>query len=1051
MSKNDSEALELEGIVDKLAKLKDAVLQNKPARFSLASLFFIFAILLFIPILVNTEALKGSSAKKLTEVLGHDVIIKGDVSIEILPVPKIIAHDVLILNYKPKDSKYNYNAFVKRAEVRLKIFYSSNSSIIKEISFLEMVAEKRYVTSNTQEQEGSDIRDIKLKLKNKYVSNSKVDKSSSGIDLDSLSLMKVTKSDFSLKKFPTINIENAKIISYDIYDNKREYKSLHCDIGVSNNKISAEGYFAVEDILTSFESKLVFDGKLKEKPNSYLQIKSPSLNFRFDGNLSTAKGLGEDFAIKGSILSEIKDLRDFYLSYVGAKSDFSSKLKNNTPTIKISAKVSSDKDGSFLEKLKIKSPIINGTGEVSIYKSSKIPIIDVLLDIKDVDIDSIWSTAAVKSSGKTGEEQDSSIFGIDKVETFLSGAKPVIAKKDFDLTLEIKTRLAVYKNTTLSDLNIYLSSHSQGQLIFNPISFRFPGNGKFHANGELNSSSGVPKFAGKINISGNNPKSVLGQGYSRSKGLKLDFITNFNLYSDLVLLPSRMDLSNLFITLNDKETEISGDLDYSIVDKKPFFKGSLRINNFDIKSQIKNFNITKYTNRGSLIEKVFWLNDLSYETSLRIQLDKINYEKEEFLNNSLDLKVQRGSIRLSDVIIDPKNRNSRASFFIDISQATPKLVMNLSAKSLAILSDANEEAKPKYISQIQGLTNHEEDEIDQHLLYSTNSFDQFFDLVSLNGFSGEFKFVVQNLLLKNKPLEKFIFHSKLNNGILDNVLVQANTGDANFKYQGSIGLKKIKTLSGTAMLNNFNIQPIATDLFNITNLNTTLNASMAISSFGGDSNSFAENIDGILKFNAIAPLVKGYGLRNLIRKMFYPKKNFEELKEPANIVGDDKSQTRFKKATGSMILKKGSAKIHAKVQGILSNSVLSGNIGLVDKDVSLAFNTIFLTGSKKKLTPIAIATNISGSVGNLAYASNYDQIMQYIGIKEVEKVSKEKSKEEKDGDKKGKKDSYSKKDLEKIEKERSNKARSVLRKQGIYLPKDNPPPADYIKNIQPIN
>lgn len=1034
MSKDDAKITEQQDLVDKLASFKDAILQNRLARYSMALFLLFIAILLFLPVLIDNNALKGSSVKKLKEVLGHDIIVKGDVNVEILPTPKIIARDVLIIGYTPEGSKYSYNLFAKGVEVKLKFFYSSKTSIIKEIGFSGLVAEKRYLSKNNTDIEGVDIRNIKLVLKNRYGTSNKINKTSSGINLDFLSLNGVGKSDFSLKKFPRIKLSDAKIITYDVYENKREYNSLNCVVDISNNRIKSDGYFVVEDILTSFETKLVFDKKLKNNLNSYLQIKSPSLNFRFDGNLSSASGVGDDFAINGSLISEIKDLRDFYLSYVGAKSAFSKKLKNNTPLIKVTAKISSDKDGSFLDDVKIKSPIVNGEGSISIYKSSPIPIIDVLLNVKDIDIDAMWSSSPVKLEN---EEEDgfNPIFGIDKVETISSAQDQEILKKDYDLTLEIKSDLTIYKNTSLRGLNIYLTSQTYGQLVFNPISFEFPGNGKFHANGELNSSVGVPKFVGKINVSGDRPEKMFASQSITNERLKLDFISKYNLYSDIVLLPSKMDLNNLFVNLNQDETELSGNLEFSIIDKKPSFKGTIRVNHVNIQDQISHFNIAKYVNKGSLIEKLFWLNDLSYETILKLKLDKISYETEEFLNNSMDVQIRRGNISLTNVVIDPDFRNSKANFIIDIGKSTPELLINLSAKDLSLFSKDPKDDKVQYISQKEGAKVQEDLTFDTNLLFRQDTFDQFFNLVSLNGFSGEMKFGVEKMMFKNKPLTNFSFDSKLNNGVLDNVLIRTKIGDADFDYKGIIGLKKVKTLSGIALLRNAKVQPLAADLLGIKDLDAALNISMSLSSFGDSREAFAQNLDGELKFNSIAPEVKGYGLNDLIRKMFFPKKNYEELKTPDKLVENKDSITRFKSASGSVTFKKGVANLQSKVKGLLSNSVLVGDVGLLDKEVNLAFNTVFMTGTKKKLTPISIATNISGNVGNISYASNYDQVMQYLGLKPtVKKLETEESRLEEE---KKENKNVDKKTLEQIEQDRLNKVNSVLRKQGVYVPKNN--------------
>lgn len=1033
----NEEIIEQQSFLDKYINFKNNLFKNKIFRI-LAFLFFLFiAVLFFIPVLIDNDSLKDQLQKTLKQALNNDVAIKGKVYLELIPNARIVAQDILILNAKTEGSNQNYNVFAKEAKFKIRIFNKNNKNPLKQISLSDVIIEKHSLSNNETDNRGNDIKNILNNLRKRYPQSNakKVKKTASGIQLDIYQEKSKQEPSAIFKTLPRIAIYDSKFITYDKYKNKKEYDSLNAKLVFNNKEILADGYFVVEDIISSFDAKLVFDERLRKKPNSYLEIKSPSLNFRFDGNLASKEKNLTQYDIGGSIIAEIKDFKKFYLSYVGSKNTFSKKLKANSPAIKISAKIASNNDGSFIDDLTIKSPIINGQGSMAIFKTAKVPILDIALKIKDIDIDSFWSSDPAKiDQQQLTQEEEPELFGIDNIETILSVQEPQILQKDFDLTAEIDSKLVFYKNTQITDFNLYFNSYAQGEIIINPLSFNFPGQGKFHANGKLDSEESTPRFIGKVSISGKDLNNLVNNGVAKRQRINLDYISDYKIYTNLDLRPSEVKFDNFFANLNQNKTEISGNIDLKIIDKTPQIIGDLNISNFDIEDQIKNFNLKKYAFRGALIEKLFWLNDLSSKTNLKLKIDRINYLNEEFFSNSLNFEVSRGKIAISNLILDPNNHNSQASFLIDIGQSVPKFEIALKAKNFTLFSDIKEESIPQF--KLKDGTSSVDEEETINRLFLPQTYDQFFQITSLNGFSGFMKFNFDNLRFKNNDLKKFNFDSKLNNGVLDEVTITTKNNDIDFKYDGNIGLKRVKTIAGTLSINNINYPKLVEKIIDKNNISTTINLSTSLSSFGKNNTEFIKNLDGDLKFSAIAPNVKEYGLNDLIKKMFLPKKYFSLLKEPDKILHNKEQQTIFKNAAGAVRFKNNQANLNVKVQGLLSNSVLSGSINLLNKETNLAFSTIFMTGSRQKLKPITIATNISGVINDLNYKSNYDQILQYLGLKKVEKKPQNDEAPNKQND------------PESIQSRHNNKANSVLKNQGFNIPKNASP--SYINQIQPV-
>lgn len=943
-------------ISEKLSDFKGKVLDNKLVRFVFSLIFIVVFLLILLPSFLDNELLKNQSIKKINELYDVNLLVKGDVSLRIFPTPVITVKDVLLQRYQKANSKYIFSAYAKSIKINFE-FLSFQK--IKKITLINALIERREGESGQMEN-GEDMKNITLSLKEKYQNEKVASDSKTSITHDLFFKKDSKESIFNFKNSSQISLENSKFITYNENEEKKEYSSVFLTSKINKEKINISGGFAVLQVPSSFEALMIFDDKMRSKPNSFLTINSPSLKLKFNGNLAKKED-GLDFDVNGKLAMEITDLQNFYLSYLGQNKAIASKLKNNTPSIIISAVISSNDGEKTITNLNIKSPIINGTGSAYIgLLYSKVPIIDLSLDLKDIDLDAIWSGNPVKQSSDLSISKETSG---DESEVFFDNSLDFsILEKDFDLIAEIKSEFVRYKNNNLGNLNIYLNSYNRGEIIILPLSFDFPGEGKFYASGVLGKENSV-KFIGKIHISGKDYSALASQSIFESR-VKFDFIKDYELYSDIVLFPSKIELNNLFLKLNEGFNEISGNVNFDISESVPEIQAELLINNLDATKYLESLKIDSYINDGNLLRKFFWLNELTYDGFFKLKCDKIFYKNQQFDDNSANFVISRGKIGLNNLVLKQGLATIESSLIVDISKNIPYLEFRLNADELDILSEND----GKIINDFEAK--------------SVSS--KFFKLTSLEGFSGILNINAPSLKFKNNKFENFSIKSNLNNGIFEDLFITFKNLNSQFEYKGSIGVKQTKTISGTATVGNLNVASIL-EIADIKNISGISNIALAISSYGKNSVEFLQNLEGEIKATVNGLVANRFGLNDLVQKMFQPRQYFTELKEPNLVLMNEKTKTIFQKANASIKIKEGFAVIKSDISGLAFNSILSGRINLENYDSNMVFNTVFITGTRKKQIPISVATNFSGKINNLSQSTNYDQILQYLGLKKIEK------------------------------------------------------------------
>ncbi|MDX2083612.1 MAG: AsmA family protein [Rickettsiales bacterium] len=996
--------------------------QNKSPALKFRILFLIIAfvvatilLLIAVPSFFENSALKTKIEDRSRQFLGSGFTIKGDVEIVLFPYPAIIAKDVFVQNYK-KDEKF-YNLYAKNFKIELSLFkFLQKDFLIKKISFTDAVLET-YYEINAKITRQNKLQEI-AKQMNIDLGEIPVERTMITEDSGLFHIEKFSASQFSQTNIPKIEIKNGAIISYDKFSNSRMIEEIKGAIVIDAEEIRAFGKFTNEKINNDFKFVAHFNSAAN-KQNSSLEIHSEAMNLKITGSFTSQNQGVFNSNFTGKIEAEIFELRNFYKNYINNSSPFRDKFKITGKPIKISGEIENDGGEISLNKMLISSQIINGQGSAVIDFSGNVAHIDINLDLENLDLDSIWSNEKIvfdqtkfeqKNNFNDDNQEQKNLPDENKVLTNEnnsaannddSAAKDNVVdnvaenseknaineqdlpnvptdslvkkdaansvkinknsfSKNFDLSSEIKIKTVKYLEDEITDVDLYLSSSNEDQILILPLILTVPGQAVLRLNGTLESNGILPKFIGKFDIAGQDLGKTFKWLQLELANLKFDSLKEYVIYSDLMLLPNNIKLSNFYLSLNKDKSEFLGEIGIDSNSKITTISNKFQISSFKVDDYFFTSTQNIYLARGSLLRKLLWLNDIPVNNDIDLTFDKLIYQNESFDQSAIKLRFGQGYINISELKLNSDKTNLQASLAIDISAKEPIFNINIIADNFYYSTEKNEESEQKNNVTIA---------------------DQFFSLPSLEGFSGDVNIAITDLNLDDLAIKNYKLGGKLKEGLINNSVVTCDIYDGSFKYKGVIGIKDDKILNGVMTLKNAALEKLLPNLIGVTNVGGVANISGNITSIADSKKSFFKGTNSEIKFNVSSPIVVGYGLTDLVNKMFYFNNFREELRDPEKVLFNPNSQTTFRQAKGSISLdKEKGSKFSINLSAPLINGILSGKFDLTNNSIDGLANIIFITGSRQKQVPINIASSLKGDMKEIKVTNNLDQAKQYLGL-----------------------------------------------------------------------
>lgn len=921
-------------------------------------------IFLIIPIFFDNSALKFQIKQKAAEILNVNLEIKGKVEIKFLPTPTIVINQALIENFKPENQNLDtakvYNIYAEKIIIKLPIF--PNQIGISAIIFENAILESYF------DNEISKIRNNKLHEKFVALKSGRQDDSikvGKGISAKLFDLTKIKKL-AKPRKLPKLEIKNGEIIFYDFFARKNEIANLNLELSIKQKKIAANGSFVSQNIFSEFDFLAKFNKKSGQN-SSYFNLKSGIANLEIEGDF-----LGENKIMNGEILAnnfvgkaklEIAELKEFYRAYLNSNDFFAKNLKENARAISISSNLKLENEEFEIADLIINSNLFDGKGGAIIgKKTNKILAIDLIINLENLDLDNLLQKQENLPNNQINENlhiQETPKIEEKEKTLNLSNARAI------DLSSEINIKNIKYLGGEIKDMNLYLESAEGKNLLIMPLTFKIPGQGFIRINGVLDNSLNNTKFVGKIDGFGEN----LGEFFKfvefYPQNLKIDNLGKYTIYSNILLTTKSADFHNLYLNLQKDNSEFLGHLKVNNSYKKLGFIGDFRVNSFNVDEYFFTSNRNSYLSIGSLLKKLLWLNNIRASGAFNLNFDKLIYKEEVFNNQNTQINFDAGFFEIPKISLNSENIKLTASLLADIRTNNPKF-------NLQIAGD-------KFYHQTQQLETFTEKQTGN----KRDIFDQIYELPSLEDFSGLINIRIADLKLDEMKLDNFDFSGNLQQGIINNTKISLQIFDGNLDYKGMLGIKLQKTLNGSIILNNANLGEFTKRFFKLNNIDGVANIAASITSVANNKENFLNNLSLSIRINANAPSITGFGINELVRKMFLIKTYQRELQNPELILFNENSKSTFKQARASLEMTSGNiAKFRIDLSAPAINGVLSGSFDFKKYALDSTFNAIFITGNAKKQVPINIISNIVGSNSEFLHSANLDQVKQYLGIKD---------------------------------------------------------------------
>ncbi len=975
-------------IAPHIAAIKARLAHSEVYTIVLPVFFTCLFLLTFVPFLFNNSALQFQIEQRISAALKTNFEIDGKVEVVFLPTPSITINDVILQNYNHEGK--NYNFYAKEVTVKLSFL----SSLMGEFAINKIIFSNALLQSYSSDNKPTEMPDKMTEIIAKKAATSVPKKEVKGgisgkIFVDLFKIDNLNLDNFNSANLPKISIERSTWISYDKFSNKKEVVAINADAQFSKKKIAAEGSFSNQDIVNNFSLIAKFEQKSDDDSdanNSVLELSSIYGNFKISGVFPSENIGFLKSKFKGKIEAEIFDLKNFYKSYVTPDGFIYNKINPAIKPIKLKASIVNNEEQIVISNIFVNSNIINGRGDIAVDLSTKLPLIDVKLSLENVDLDAIWlsdkeiaiaadeakqnaETAEDKSATETAGESNGHNDAALKLDTVKKDLTLNLAKdiRDFDLTAELTVSRVKYLDEEIKNVNLYATISKQGEILILPLTLEVPGGGLFRMSGVLENYT-TPKFIGSLDASGPKLSDIFKWFHIESQNLIYDNLKAYNLYSDIMLIPSSTILNNVYLNINGGQSELLGEMQIRYTSKSSEISSNFRVNSLTVDDYFLTSGQNIYLSPGSLLKKLLWLNNLTSSNDLSLSFDKLVYKNSTFNNQSIKMRFGQGYFEVSELKLNSDQIDLAASISVDISGSDPKFNMAVASKNFGYKS-------------LENTISNSEDKTAPAQNKKITALDQFYALPSLEGFIGDVSFNVEKATFDEFVADNIKIAGNLKDGIMSFTNFSADIYNGNLAYNGVLGMKFDKAWSGNVTLTNASLKPLLSDLVGIKNIDGTANISASVGNSSSNKEEFFKNLTSSIKFSIAGVTVEGYGLNDLVKKMFNVKNYAEDLRDPEKILFAPNAITTFKQAVGTVTIDRGRDNIfQTDVETVAANGIVSGKIDLVRSSIDAAANIVFLTGTAKKQIPLNIATNLKGGFSNINHSTNLNQVNQYLGL-----------------------------------------------------------------------
>ncbi len=486
-----------------------------------AALVLIVAALLIGPSFVDWNRYKPEITQQVATATGRQLAIDGDISLALLPVPKLSVAGVRFANAEGGSTAEM--ATLESLDVRVALLPLLGGKV--QVDSVALV--KPYIILETLE-DGTGNWQFKP----------------AGTPAESTEAVAPAPAasgggfDFA---FNSIRIENGTLVYRDIASGaEQRIEALDAEIGVSSlaGPFTANGKATYQGIAAGFDASV---GKLEpEKPTAVdvsLRLGEPESKVGFAGTLTTGEaGVAVDGKLSGG-----GEKLSALLAALAPGAGGGMKLLEAPFAIEGDVK-GTDKAGE-IANLSVRLGDLEARGGIE-FAMAELTTVKAKLQAGRLDLDKLMADIA-PAAGKESEEAPAEATPSTASAAPASFALP----ENVDATLEIGIDAIAYNGGVVNQAN--LAAHLEGgELSLTKLSALLPGNSDFNLAGKLAAVEGTPSFTGALELNSDNLRGLLDWVKVTLPDIPAERLRKMSLASRVTATPNQVQIAEMDLRLD---------------------------------------------------------------------------------------------------------------------------------------------------------------------------------------------------------------------------------------------------------------------------------------------------------------------------------------------------------------------------------------------------------------------------------------------------------------------------------------------------------------------
>jgi len=844
---------------------------------------------------IDEESIRDYVTKAVSQSMGKELLIDGGLSVTKFPSPRVVMAGVGIRNTNQASTEY----FLQASRVEIDLSFSSLLSGSPQISNITVV---RPVLELESFKDGSN-----------NWSQPQTSPAGSSPDLP----------------LSSVNIQEGAVHYRNEYTRfYRNLDNINAILGWGVSGISLSGNFQYRDHPFALDGSIGGFGLSSATPVK-IDIAQNNTHFLFEGEVSKPDG---NLQMKGKASMNSEDIYGLLNGQAdGAPAETPQALTIESGIVY---------NGDLLEakSISISGTDIKGQGQL-LARMGAIPQVSLALAFDSLKLKPfvpLFSLSELENVSASSSDPYAQALQAQE------GKNKQTITRNLAMKFQLTAKKMNYETMNIENFGLQ-AQMEEGEVEVQQARGVLPGQSTFLVIGFLRDTFRGPTFEGSLEsegmqmakvltIFGVNEKDFPQQDFGRYRGKTRIVVTSKEMHlSDLDIQVEKMRAVGTLITTFGQLPTVQGviqlvglDLDHLVL---PLLNPiSAAVTGPDAVNE-----------PSAAVKGYGWLQRFPAEVAINAAMGQYILYQKPRENIQFSLKMRPGKATLEDVKTVYNGSNIKGGVTLDITQQQPLISIDLTADTF--------DPTKFFEKDFSGFTN-----INEGVSREGRWSKKEFNLSSLEGWSGDFKFQFGQFVHEDYDLQNVVVQGKLEDRLLNINSIQGKLGGADVKGSLSLSGGKVPAIASVFSANNVSIEKLRPYLPLINSIKGFVTLSGEIKTSGVNMYSWIAGLQGVINFTGKEVQAEGFNLSAIIRSVAAVRSVSDILITVRNAYPS--GVTRFDQVKGALNLESGTVRTPGIL--IVAEQTQGSIVGEVDliKWVNKLFVKLNLTALDRAKPPV---------------------------------------------------------------------------------------------------